>query len=439
MEQELIVTQFRSSYETYQICIVGTLIQHLFTPLVSPSMLVISAIYFPISGACCIGRYFLHQMEDQVQAHMLCQRLWMASLSVGPGLQWVSIQLGYHPLVGTGEAVLYMFAYTIVITTMHIMHFDVQTRLTCMLCMFLSLSTSGWGGWSGERGWTALGQPYDTVIIFLALVVGSLFGYTIERMMRASFSQRQQLLEEREGEYRDKIQAIQASAIARPAPELQADIAAHSFETLGLLGRGGSGEVFLVRRRRNEGKKAFGSKDTGEAAATGKNELLALKRIVKVGLSKTRSDQLLEECRIIQQLKCPFIVQLEEAFQTRSCVYLAMTYAGGGNLTLWLDHFTASSVRVVAAEVLLALRYLHSISVIYRDLKLENTLVATDGHVLLSDFGVSKRLRVTLQQAEDVPLLPGEATSPRSMLKEARTVVGTVREQGRVRGARRGG
>jgi hypothetical protein len=430
MECELTATQFASSYETYQLLIGGTVIHHAVILFVSPELLLISAIYGPIAAVCLVARYFLHQLEDQQRAHMLCQRLWMGALSVGPGLQWTSIQLGYHPRVAPVSSLLYMFAYAMVVMTMHIMYFDVQSRLTCMLCMVLSLSTSGWGGWSGEAGWSVFGQPYETGLIFLSVLIGSLFGYTLERMMRASFLQ-QQSHAKSEGEYRDQLQAMQASvaaerlSVATPAPDLQADIAPHSFEILALIGKGGSGDVFLVQRRQKAGEGAAGT-----------SELLALKRIVKVGLGAHRSAQLLEECRIIQQLHCPFIVRLEEAFQTRSCVYLAMTYAGGGDLTRWIDEVTASSAQLVMAEVLIALRYLHSMSVIYRDLKLENTLVGADGHILLSDFGVSKRLLITLQEEEQ--RLPEDAEPPtdqptnrRRARKVARTVLGTVSRMAR--------
>ena len=423
VERELRASQFEQSYETYQLCLGACTLLHVFLPWFSPNMLLISAIYFPISVLCCVVRAFLKGHKDQLRAHVMCERLWVAVLAVGPGLQFLSIQLDVHPLIGVGEAVLYMFAYAMVVMTMHIMHFSFRSRLTCISSMFLSLSTSGWGGWSGQRGWTVLGQPHDMVIILGGLAVGSLFGYTIERMMRAAYVLRHRMLVEREGEFRE-LQRMQRSAASASTTDTQADIGAFAFETLGLLGRGGSGEVFLVRKQQS--RPPGGSSGSGAGDAEGL--LFALKRVSKKGMSAYRAAQLREECRILQSMSCPFIVRLEEAFQTDSCVYLAMTYAGGGDLTLWVEQMTASAARLVTAEVLLGLRYLHSNAIIYRDLKLENTLVSLDGHVMLSDFGVSKRLRVTLSEEQQRERGGAEGAQegarPRQRLP-AQTLIGT--------------
>ena len=435
-EREIRASQFEQSYETYQLCLGAATVLHAVIPWISPNTLPISGIYFPISVLCCVVRAFLKGLNDQLRAHTLCQRLWVAVLIVGPGLQFLTIQLNVHPLLGVGEAMLYMFAYAMVVMTMHIQHFSFLSRSICISSMFLSLSTSGWGGWSGQRGWTTLGQPHDTVVILCGLGVGSLFGHTIERMMRGAYVLRHRMLIEREDEYRD-LQRRQRSH--DPAATTQADIAPFAFETLGLLGRGGSGDVFLVRKQRSQpagagvaGRGAAGRGAAGGGAASGEGHaegaVFALKRVSKVGLSASRAARLREECRILQSLSSPFLVRLEEAFQTDSCVYLAMTYAGGGDLTLWIERMTARSARLVTAEVLLGLRYLHSNAIIYRDLKLENTLVGLNGHVLLSDFGVSKRLRVTMlgeQESEYGGVEVPRGEERRRQRLEAQTLLGT--------------
>jgi serine/threonine protein kinase len=72
-------------------------------------------------------------------------------------------------------------------------------------------------------------------------------------------------------------------------------------------------------------------------------------------------------------------------------------YATGDLYNLMTDHFgTAAywkSMRLYAAEVLLGLEWMHQRGVIYRDLKPENLLLSPDGHMVLSDLGMSTRLR----------------------------------------------
>ena len=76
-----------------------------------------------------------------------------------------------------------------------------------------------------------------------------------------------------------------------------------------------------------------------------------------------------------------------------------LSYAGGGDLFFRLQqqcYLDEPSARVLFAEVVSALRYLHARGVIYRDLKPDNILVGLDGHILLADFGVSKQLSSTV-------------------------------------------
>ena len=72
-----------------------------------------------------------------------------------------------------------------------------------------------------------------------------------------------------------------------------------------------------------------------------------------------------------------------------------MDYEGGGSLFFHLkrkNRFTESEVAFYAAEIIIALEYLHSKKIIYRDLKPENILLCVDGHIKLADFGLAKKL-----------------------------------------------
>lgn len=86
---------------------------------------------------------------------------------------------------------------------------------------------------------------------------------------------------------------------------------------------------------------------------------------------------------------------LEYAFQDNQRLYLIMEFVNGGELFFHLKQqgkggFDEGRARFYASEMILALEYLHKSGVIYRDLKPENILIDAEGHVRLTDFGLSK-------------------------------------------------
>ncbi len=94
-----------------------------------------------------------------------------------------------------------------------------------------------------------------------------------------------------------------------------------------------------------------------------------------------------------RRVRHPFIVSLHYAFQTAGKVYLVMDFLPGGQLLFHLRKeamFSEAIVRFYAAEILLAIEHLHTLGVIHRDLKPENILMDADGHVCITDFGLSK-------------------------------------------------
>lgn len=106
------------------------------------------------------------------------------------------------------------------------------------------------------------------------------------------------------------------------------------------------------------------------------------------------------EREILQLLDHPFLPMLYTHFETDRFSCLVMEYCPGGDLHALRQrqpgkHFSEYAARFYAAEVLLAIEYLHMLGVVYRDLKPENVLVREDGHIMLSDFDLSLRCVVS--------------------------------------------
>eukprot|EP00039_Didymoeca_costata_P006650 m.92118 g.92118 ORF g.92118 m.92118 type:complete len:951 (+) comp13338_c0_seq1:124-2976(+) len=92
--------------------------------------------------------------------------------------------------------------------------------------------------------------------------------------------------------------------------------------------------------------------------------------------------------------ECPFVVSLITSFQDNAYLYLVMEYIPGGDMMFHMmkhGSFSEAWAAFFAAEVLLAIFFLHRHHIIYRDLKLDNVMINTDGHVKLADFGMCKQ------------------------------------------------
>uniref|UniRef100_A0A8C9ZWV8 Ribosomal protein S6 kinase n=1 Tax=Sander lucioperca TaxID=283035 RepID=A0A8C9ZWV8_SANLU len=151
------------------------------------------------------------------------------------------------------------------------------------------------------------------------------------------------------------------------------------FELLRVLGKGGYGKVFQVR-------KVVG-------AASGK--IFAMKVLKKAMIVRNAKDtaHTKAERNILEEVKHPFIVDLIYAFQTGGKLYLILEYLSGGELFMQLERegiFMEDTACFYLAEISMALGHLHQKGIIYRDLKPENIMLNNQGHVKLTDFGLCK-------------------------------------------------
>jgi ribosomal protein S6 kinase alpha-5 len=147
-----------------------------------------------------------------------------------------------------------------------------------------------------------------------------------------------------------------------------------------VLGKGAYGKVFLVRK--------VGDRDNGK--------LYAMKVLKKerVAHKQKTLEHTLAERHVLEQLKgLPFLVNMVYAFQSESKLHIVMEFVGGGELFTHLckqKKFDLKTSQFILAELVVALEQIHKRDVIYRDLKLENILLDTEGHIKLTDFGLSK-------------------------------------------------
>ncbi|XP_066520701.1 serine/threonine-protein kinase N2 isoform X2 [Hoplias malabaricus] len=149
------------------------------------------------------------------------------------------------------------------------------------------------------------------------------------------------------------------------------------FSCVAVLGRGHFGKVLLA-----------------EYKITG--EMFAIKALKKGDIvTRDEVDSLMCEKRIfetVNSVRHPFLVNLFACFQTKEHVCFVMEYAAGGDLMMHIHADVFSEPRAVfyAACVVLGLQFLHEHKIVYRDLKLDNLLLDTEGYVKIADFGLCK-------------------------------------------------
>ncbi|XP_063306866.1 serine/threonine-protein kinase greatwall [Pelobates fuscus] len=152
------------------------------------------------------------------------------------------------------------------------------------------------------------------------------------------------------------------------------------FTILKPISRGAFGKVYIARRKNT-------------------NKLYAVKVVKKADMiNKNMVHQIQAERDALALSKSPFIVHLYYSLQSANNIYLVMEYLIGGDVKSLLHiygYFDEDMAVKYISEVALALDYLHRHGIIHRDLKPDNMLISNEGHIKLTDFGLSK---VTLKR-----------------------------------------
>ncbi|OUC46811.1 kinase domain protein, partial [Trichinella nativa] len=151
-----------------------------------------------------------------------------------------------------------------------------------------------------------------------------------------------------------------------------------SYSTTTVVESDGSyGRVYLARQR-----------DSGKFYAL---KVMSFRKIVR----SKQQNHVLSERKVLEKLNTPFAVKLHWAYHDAKCLYMLLDYVPGGELLSHIrfrKQFSNDVARFYAAEIVVALEYLHERGIVYRDLKPENVLIDRHGHIKLTDFGFAKLL-----------------------------------------------
>ncbi|KAF8939277.1 hypothetical protein BGZ47_008233 [Haplosporangium gracile] len=151
------------------------------------------------------------------------------------------------------------------------------------------------------------------------------------------------------------------------------------FQLIKVLGKGCMGKVILVREHKS--KKLFALKAISK-------EWVILQR--EIEHTKSERNILANVARISH----PFLIKLRYSFQSNAQLFMVLDYYPGGDIATQLakwHRFEPERCLFYAAEIVLGIEELHRQGIVYRDLKPENILLAFDGHIVLTDFGLSKQ------------------------------------------------
>jgi len=177
-------------------------------------------------------------------------------------------------------------------------------------------------------------------------------------------------------EERDDLK--RATLVRRKTKEDQSkEITLEDFNILMVIGRGTFGKVFLAELSTDK-------------------KLYAIKSIRKDVLIKfDQVENTILEKDIMFECDHPFLVGMEYLFQNDLRLYFVMPFVRGGELYKVfqsMKRFKEETVVFYAAQMAIAIGYLHSKGIVHRDLKLENVLVDQDGYLKIIDYGLAKIL-----------------------------------------------
>lgn len=162
------------------------------------------------------------------------------------------------------------------------------------------------------------------------------------------------------------------SCMSHNAAERLCKVTVKDIQVLGMIGKGNFGKIYAVKIKRNETMFAMKAYDKKEFLMTNLARFL------------------FAEKRIMANFEHPFIVKMHYAFQNNDRLFVLMDYCEKGDLGNLVTRLTDLQLKILACELVLAIKALHDKGIIHRDIKPNNVFVSPDGHIKVGDFGLAK-------------------------------------------------
>jgi serine/threonine protein kinase len=169
----------------------------------------------------------------------------------------------------------------------------------------------------------------------------------------------------------DHVGAIQNITSKDKKKEKEEKISLKNFKILDVLGSGGFGTVYKVKEILTD--KIYAMK------VMNKNTIIIKKYF----------HYIMSEYEILKILSgCPFVLDIYYCFQSANYLYMVIDLCSNGDLTK-LTYI--NNPKLLCAELILGIEYIHKHHIIYRDLKPENILLDSEGHIKICDFNLAKK------------------------------------------------